>query len=93
MNISSTASQQRSDVGGKESSSISSFDEYLLDNTSSSYTKEESDLLIENNNDIYEELFHELLNNISLKSQIQHEIDEFKLYENITTRTNNEGKQ
>ncbi|CAF4000025.1 unnamed protein product, partial [Rotaria sp. Silwood1] len=78
-----------SGIGGKESSSISSFDEYLLNNhtLSSSYTKETPDSLIQNNNtnDLHEQLHHDILNNISSMTQIQHEIDELKLNENITT--------
>ncbi|CAF3974226.1 unnamed protein product [Adineta steineri] len=78
VNIPSVSSQQGSNgssigsgVGGKESSSISSFDEYLNNTSSSSYTKEESD----HNTD---ELFHDILNNISIKPQIQQEMNDKK---------------
>jgi hypothetical protein len=68
-----TASQQGSNgssissgIGGKESSSISSFDEYLLDNntSSSSYTKDES---------VHEQLFPEMLNNEDKQKAITNE--------------------
>ncbi|CAF1224268.1 unnamed protein product [Adineta steineri] len=88
MNIPSLPPQQGSNdssvdlgVNGKESSS------------SSNYTKEESDELIENNNDTHEELFYEISNNISFELQIQHKVNELKFNENTTTRTNNEEKQ
>ncbi|CAF1187855.1 unnamed protein product [Rotaria sp. Silwood1] len=86
-----------SGIGGKESSSISSFDEYLLNNhtLSSSYTKETPDSLIQNNNtnDLHEQLHHDILNNISSMTQIQHEIDELKLNENIATDDNEQNKK
>ncbi|CAF1148865.1 unnamed protein product [Rotaria sordida] len=87
-----------SGVGGKESSSISSFDEYLLDNntSSSSYTKETLDSLIQNdnnNNNLHEPLFHDILNNVSSTAQIQHEMNELKLNENIVTDNNEENKK
>ncbi len=100
--ITPTPSQQGSNgssigsgIGGKESSSISSVDEYLLDNTtsSSSYTKEESDHLIPNDNDLHEELLHEILNNILPIPQIQNGIDDLNLNENTTTIERNEEKQ
>ncbi|UJR20533.1 hypothetical protein I4U23_023660 [Adineta vaga] len=92
----SNGSSIGSGVGGKESSSISSFDDYLLDNntSSSSFTKEETDQLIENNNtDLHNQLFHGLLNNHSPMTQIQQEIDELKLHETtipITANINEE---
>ena len=49
----SNGSSISSGIGGKESSSISSFDEYLLD--TNTYTKEEPDRLIQNNNEIHED--------------------------------------
>ncbi|CAF2935165.1 unnamed protein product [Rotaria sp. Silwood2] len=86
-----------SGVDGKESSSISSIDEYLLDNntSSSSYTKETSDSLVQNNNtnDLPKQLFHGILNNVSPMAQIQLEMDKLKLNENIATDEKEENKK
>ena len=88
----SNGSSIGSGICGKESSSISSVDEYLLANntSSSSYTKDESDGLIHHDKDLHEQLLHGILNNVTPMAQIQREIDELKLTENTNTDDNEE---
>ncbi|CAF0844840.1 unnamed protein product [Adineta ricciae] len=91
----SNGSSIGSGVGGKESSSISSFDDYLLDNntSSSSFTKEEPDQLIENTNtEVHNQLFQGMLNQLSPLTQIQQEVDELKVNESSTTTDTNAEK-
>jgi hypothetical protein len=88
----SNGSSIGSGICGKESSSISSVDDYLLGNntSSSSYTKDESDGLIHDDKDLHEQLLHGILNNVSPMAQIQREIDELKLTENMNTEDHEE---
>ena len=91
----SNGSSIGSGVGGKESSSISSFDDYLLDNntSASSFTKEEPDQLIENTNtEVHNQLFQGMLNELSPLTQIQQQVDELKVNESSTTADTNAEK-
>ena len=87
----SNGSSLGSGIGGDESSSVSSVDDYLLDNVTSSsgYTQEEQEELVRliMEDDFNEELLKNILHNVPSIAKIHHEIYQSSSNEKQTNST------